>query len=81
MTTFPPLDILKSVGDGIWLVDSGLLHAGGVIPFTGADGRYLTCFSWCFLQMHRVVMLVRKHRKLSFVSPKPVAGEACLTRR
>ncbi|ACS59903.1 DUF4336 domain-containing protein [Rhizobium leguminosarum] len=32
MTTYPPLDILKPIGQGIWIVDSGPLHAGGVIP-------------------------------------------------
>jgi hypothetical protein len=32
MATYPPLDILKPVADGIWIVDSGPLHAGGVIP-------------------------------------------------
>jgi Domain of unknown function (DUF4336) len=32
MTTYPPLDVLKPVGDGIWIVDSGPLKAGGVIP-------------------------------------------------
>lgn len=32
MTTYAPLDILKPVGDGIWIVDSGPLHAAGAIP-------------------------------------------------
>ncbi|WP_105432667.1 MULTISPECIES: DUF4336 domain-containing protein [Neorhizobium] len=32
MTTYPPLNVLKPVGDRIWIVDSGPLHAGGVIP-------------------------------------------------
>lgn len=32
MTTYAPLDILKTVGDGIWIVDSGPLHAAGAIP-------------------------------------------------
>jgi|SRR5215217_4621155 len=32
MTTYPPLNVLKPVGDGIWIVDSGPLHAGGLLP-------------------------------------------------
>ncbi|ACS60664.1 conserved hypothetical protein (plasmid) [Rhizobium leguminosarum bv. trifolii WSM1325] len=32
MTTYAPLDILKPVGDGIWIVDSGPLAAAGAIP-------------------------------------------------
>jgi pimeloyl-ACP methyl ester carboxylesterase len=32
MTTYPPLDVLKLFGNGIWVVDSGPLHAGGVLP-------------------------------------------------
>jgi hypothetical protein len=32
MTTYPPLDVLKQVDDGIWIVDSGPLHAAGAIP-------------------------------------------------
>jgi hypothetical protein len=32
MTTYAPLDILKHLGEGIWIVDSGPLHAVGVIP-------------------------------------------------
>lgn len=32
MTTYPPRDVLKPVDDAIWIVDSGPLHAGGMIP-------------------------------------------------
>jgi hypothetical protein len=32
MTTYAPLDILKHLGESIWIVDSGPLHAVGVIP-------------------------------------------------
>jgi hypothetical protein len=32
MTTYAPLDILKPIDDGIWIVDSGPLHAAGAIP-------------------------------------------------
>lgn len=32
MTTFASLDILKPVGDGIWIADIGPLHAVGAIP-------------------------------------------------
>ncbi|ADY67909.1 hypothetical protein AGROH133_14495 (plasmid) [Agrobacterium tumefaciens] len=32
MTTYAPLDVLKPVADGIWIVDSGPLHAVGAIP-------------------------------------------------
>jgi hypothetical protein len=32
MTTYPPLNVLKPVGDGIWIVDSGPLLAGGLLP-------------------------------------------------
>lgn len=31
MTTYPPLDVLKDVGDGIWVVDSGPISALGVV--------------------------------------------------
>ncbi|MEZ2126756.1 MULTISPECIES: DUF4336 domain-containing protein [unclassified Sinorhizobium] len=30
--TYPPLDVLKPAGDGLWVVDSGPLHALGIIP-------------------------------------------------
>jgi len=32
MTTYPPLNVLKPVGDRILIVDSGPVQAGGVIP-------------------------------------------------
>jgi hypothetical protein len=32
MTTYPPLNVLKPVDDHIWIVDSGPLHVGGVLP-------------------------------------------------
>ncbi|MDR6821044.1 hypothetical protein J2X76_006244 [Neorhizobium sp. 2083] len=32
MTTYPPLNVLKPVGDRIWVVDSEPLNAGGVVP-------------------------------------------------
>jgi len=32
MTTYPPLNVLKPVGKRIWIVDSGPLHAAGIIP-------------------------------------------------
>lgn len=32
MTTYAPLDNLKAVDDGIWVVDSGPLYVGGAIP-------------------------------------------------
>jgi len=32
MTTYPLLDVLKPVGEGIWVVDSRSLHAAGVLP-------------------------------------------------
>ena len=32
MTTYAPLDILKPIDDGIWIVDSGPLHAAGAVP-------------------------------------------------
>jgi hypothetical protein len=30
--TYPPLDVLKTVFDNVWIVDSGPLKAGGLIP-------------------------------------------------
>lgn len=30
--TYPPLDVLKPAGDSLWIVDSGPLHALGIIP-------------------------------------------------
>jgi hypothetical protein len=32
MATYPPLNVLKPVGKRIWIVDSGPLHAVGIIP-------------------------------------------------
>ena len=32
MIPYPPLDALKPVGNGIWVVDSGPIKAGGLIP-------------------------------------------------
>lgn len=31
-TTYPPLDVLKPVSDGIWIVDSGPFRVAGLIP-------------------------------------------------
>lgn len=30
--TYPPLDVLKPVADGVWIVDSGPMKAAGLIP-------------------------------------------------
>jgi hypothetical protein len=57
--TYPPLDVLKPVTEGVWIVDSGPLHVFGLtlpIRMTG-------------VLPHRGMFLARGGRCLTFMLP------------